>query len=140
MQDQLAMESANLNLGNNVIFTGKMIEGDLNAVYYASDIFIMPSISEPFGLVALEAGIYQNALLISKQSGVLEVLQSALNFDYHDTDKIAEYILALAEYPVLRKMLADNIFNESKNNTWDKTCQTLETIYKDLCSIWINEL
>ena len=135
MQDQLIMQSANLELGNNVIFTGKMIDGNLNAIYYASDVFIMPSISEPFGLVALEAGVYQNALLISKQSGVLEVLQSALNFDYHDTDKIAEYILALAEYPVLRKMLANNIFNESKNNTWDRTCQILENIYKDLCTI-----
>ena len=133
MQDQLIMQASTLGLGDKVIFTGKMTGKDLNAIYHASDVFIMPSVSEPFGLVALEAGAYHNALLISKQSGVLEVLQSALSFDYHDVSKMAEYILALCEYPVLRTMLAENIQNESGNSTWEKVCQIIKQVYYQVC-------
>ena len=87
-KDELMRMSAELGISQNVIFTGFIRGKQLRDIYSISDIFVMSSVSEPFGLTALEAAHHGNALVITKQSGVGEVLSSIVRYDFWDEDKL----------------------------------------------------
>ena len=99
--------SADLGISENVIFTGFIRGKQLRDIYSISDIFVMSSVSEPFGLTALEAAHHGNALVITKQSGVGEVLQSIVRYDFWDEDKLAGALVNIAESPALTHTLQD---------------------------------
>ena len=79
----------------------------------------MSSVSEPFGLTALEAAHHDNALVISKQSGVGEVLSSIFRFDYWDTDLLADQIIGLATSPAMLRAMKRNVQDEYANLSWN---------------------
>ena len=115
---ELVSLSADLGISQNVIFTGFVRGKKLRDIYSLSDIFVMSSVSEPFGLTALEAAHHGDCLILTKQPGVSEVIWSALEYDYWDEDKLAAEIVAIAEDPALRDSLKHDIQEEYLKLSW----------------------
>lgn len=131
-RNELIDLTAKYGISNNVIFTG-FIRGDkLRDIYEMSDIFIMSSVSEPFGLTALEAACHGDVLILTKQSGVSEVIRSALNYDFWDEKKLAENIVSVAADPKLRDTLKTNVEEEYKALSWEKIAKKCLLIYDEL--------
>ncbi len=128
----LLEESARLGLGDRVIFCGWQDELTIKALYNLGDIFIMPSRSEPFGLVALEAALQSTPIIASKNSGAIEVLPHSLNVEYWDTDKIAHYILSIVEYPALKKTISEFALNHVLQLDWVRSAKIMVENYKNL--------
>ncbi len=131
-RDELIALSAELGIADHVIFTGFLRGKQWRDAYYIGDMFVMSSVSEPFGLTALEAASTDNAVLLTKQSGVSEVLRSAMTFDFWDTNKLADNIVNIATNDVLRATLADNAKTEVASMTWCKAADHLINTYKTL--------
>ncbi|MDR0887365.1 MAG: glycosyltransferase family 4 protein, partial [Candidatus Nomurabacteria bacterium] len=126
--------SHDLGIQNNVIFTGFLQGADLQSLYKISDVFVMSSISEPFGLTALEAAHQGDALIITKQSGVSEILNSVFTYDYWDINKLADILVGISLSNGLLHTLQSNIQHEYHKISWDdvanKTLQIYQTIAK----------
>lgn len=122
---------AELGISQNVLFTGQFVSGAAwRDAYAVGDMFVLPSVSEPFGITPLEAIGYGTPALISKQSGVGEVVRNVLKFDYWDTEKLANQILAIAEHGALYESLRDNALEEFKNLSWHTVAQKCQGIYE----------
>jgi glycosyltransferase involved in cell wall biosynthesis len=93
--------AAGLGIGQKVLFTGFLCGDDVQKIYEMADLYVMPSVSEPFGIAPLEALNNDVPVIISKQSGVSEVLTHALKVDFWDVDEIANKIIAVLKYPPL---------------------------------------
>lgn len=132
MEQHLIWQTAGLQIDQNFIFTGFLRGDDLSQVYRAADIFVMPSVSEPFGLTALEATLHHNPVILSKQSGVSEILNHALKVDFWDTDELANKIIALLRDPILRKTLVKNARREIAKYTWHKAAEQCLRLYHNL--------
>ena len=131
-KDQLMRMSADLGISQNVIFTGFIRGKQLRDIYSISDIFVMSSVSEPFGLTALEAAHHGNALVITKQSGVGEVLQSIVRYDFWDEDKLAGALVNIAESPALTHTLQDGIRHEYTRISWDDVAAKCIQVYDEV--------
>ncbi|MBQ3431131.1 glycosyltransferase family 4 protein [Candidatus Saccharibacteria bacterium] len=131
-KSELISLAAELGISRNVIFTGFIRGKNLRDIYSFSDIFVMSSVSEPFGLTALEAAHHGDALILTKQSGVSEILKSAFKYDFWDEDKLANEILAIAASPALRKTLQTNIKNEYSKISWDDIAKQCLDVYNKL--------
>jgi glycosyltransferase involved in cell wall biosynthesis len=129
LRDELLEQAADLGIAQNIIFTGFLRGSRWRDAYAVGDMFVMPSVSEPFGITALEAAGYGNALLLSKQSGVCEVLRSILKFDYWDTQKLADYILAVAKHDVLRGQLVSDVGQEFGKVSWHDAATQCRRMY-----------
>jgi len=123
--------SAYRKIGSKFIFAGFLSKARVNELLSMSDVYFMPSISEPFGLTALEAAQHHVPSVISIQSGAAEVMKSSLKADFWDTDKFANYIYALLKYNVLSKTLADRSKNELDQLTWDHAAEKIRNIYSE---------
>jgi glycogen synthase len=129
MRNELIEKAAEYGVAHNVVFTGFLRGKQWRDAYAIGDIFVMPSVSEPFGLSALEAAGYHNAVLLSRQCGVGEVLRSTMQFDFWDVDRLANAILAIAEHHSLQDTLADGALREVSGITWDVAASKFETLY-----------
>ena len=123
--------AADLGISKNVIFTGFIRGKKLRDIYSLTDIFVMSSISEPFGLTALEAAHHGDVLILTNQSGVSEIIWSALKYDFWDRKKLADEILAVAENPALKKSLQTNIKQEYHRISWDKVAKKCLKVYNE---------
>lgn len=121
--------AADLGIAHNVIFTGFQRGKKLRDAFAIGDLFVMPSISEPFGLVAMEAIGYGTPVLISRQSGVSEVLRNCLKVDFWDTRKMADMITAVVRNDALRDELHANAYREYLSHSWDHSADRLWDIY-----------
>ncbi len=121
--------SAELGILRNVVFTGFQRGKTWRDSFSVADLFIMASVSEPFGLTPLEAINYGTPSLISYQSGVSEVLKSCLKVDYWDVDEMANKIVAVLRTPTLREALRDNADREVRQLSWAPAAEKLEKIY-----------
>lgn len=139
LRDELLMRSAELGIAQNVFFTGFVRGKAWRDAYDIGDMFVMPSVSEPFGLVALEAAGHHNAVLMSKQSGAVEVLQNVLTFDYWDTMKLADQLAAIARYEALQKTLQANVTAEYHTLSWSKAADTFLKLYHSLKPVEVYE-
>ena len=128
-RNELIALAAELGIAKNVIFTGFIRGKKLRDIYSISDIFVMSSISEPFGLTALEAAHHQDALVLTKQSGVSEIIWSALTYDFWDEKKLADEILAIANNPSLKQSLQENVKNEYHKISWQQVAKKCMKIY-----------
>lgn len=128
-KDELISLSADLGIAKNIVFTGFIRGKKLRDIYSISDIFIMSSISEPFGLTALEAAHHGDALILTKQSGVSEIIWSAMTYDFWDQEKLANEILAVANNPVLKESLQTNVKNEYKKVSWNQVAKKCLGLY-----------
>lgn len=131
-RNELIELAASLGIADNVIFTGFIRGQKLRDIYAVSDIFVMSSISEPFGLTALEAAHHGDALILTKQSGVSEVIWSALTYDFWDEEKLANEILAIANNPALRKSLQQNVSHEYNQISWNQVAKKCLRVYNSI--------
>lgn len=127
---ELIKQANDLGIGANVVFADFQRGKKLRDAFSIGDLFIMPSVSEPFGLVPLEAIGYGTPVLISKQSGVSEVLQNSLKVDFWDTKEMANKILAVFESDVLQRELLNNSTQEFNKMSWKEASNEITSIYK----------
>ena len=128
-RNKLIRLAADLGISKNVVFTGFIRGRKLRDIYTISDIFVMSSISEPFGLTALEAAYHSNALILTKQSGVSEIIWSAFKYDFWDENKLANEIYAISSSKTLEKALKENAKEEFIRISWDKIADKCLKIY-----------
>lgn len=117
-------------IGNKFHFTGFLNKEKVHKLLSIADVYCMPSVSEPFGLSALEAAQFGIPCVISKQSGVSEVLYGALTADFWDVDKMAGHIISLLQNEALRESVIRNAFNDLQNLTWDKAAEKVVNVYE----------
>jgi glycosyltransferase involved in cell wall biosynthesis len=134
-RNELIQMAADLGIADKVFFTGFVRGKHWRDAYAISDIFVMSSVSEPFGITALEAAHYNNALIITKQSGVSEVLGSIFKYDFWDVDKLADEIVNIALSPALEGSLKSNIKNEYARISWGDVADRCMNIYKNMVSM-----
>jgi glycosyltransferase involved in cell wall biosynthesis len=130
MERQMMQEAAHLGMSSRFIFTGFLRGEELNAVYRAADLYIMPSISEPFGITPLESLIHGTPVLISKQSGVSEVISHALKVDFWDIREMTNKVVAVLEHSSLHGTLRDNGRGEVEHVTWKAAAEKCATLYR----------
>lgn len=128
-RNELIELAAELGISKNVIFTGFIRGKKLRDIYSIADIFVMSSISEPFGLTALEAAHHGDALILTKQSGVSEIIWSAMTYDFWDVKKLADEIVAIAGNPSLMDTLRDDVRAEYQQISWDEVAKKCLSIY-----------
>jgi glycogen(starch) synthase len=111
--------AAQMGIGSKVLFTGFLRGRDVERVFGMADCYVMPSVSEPFGISALEAVHHDVPVIISKQSGVSEVLTHVLKVDFWDTDEMANKIVAVLRHPPLSQTLREHGPFELRRLTWE---------------------
>ena len=131
-RDELISLSAELGIAKNVIFTGFIRGKRLRDIYSISDVFVMSSVSEPFGLTALEAAHHGDALILTRQSGVSEIIWSAMTYDFWDEKKLADEILAIVENPALKNELQENVKNEYRKISWNQVAKKCLKVYNNI--------
>ena len=130
MITRCVQEAADLKLGKHVTFTGFLRGSDVAKVFSMADLYVMPSVSEPFGIAPLEALSHNVPVIISKQSGVSEVLTHALKVDFWDIDEIANKILAVLKHPPLQSTLRQHGQIELRKFSWRDSAIKLKEIYE----------
>lgn len=128
-RDELIALSAELGIADKIFFTGFVRGRQWRDAYSIADIFVMSSVSEPFGLTALEAAHHDSALIISKQSGVGEVLRSIFRYDYWDIDALADQLVGIATSPALAQELRRNIHEEYARISWRDVARQCLSLY-----------
>ena len=123
---------ARLGISDRFHFTGFLRGQEVQKMFALSDVYIMPSVSEPFGISPLEAMQSNVPSVISHQSGAAEVLKYALKVDFWDVDAMADDIYALLQYPALSKFAERNGLAEVNALKWDHAAAKLKTIYEQI--------
>lgn len=129
---RIAERAAELGLARALSFTGFLHRAEVERLLARADVFVMPSVSEPFGLVALEALAQEVPVVLSRQSGVAEVIRSVLSIDCFDVEGMADRILALLDRPDLARELALSGRRELAKLTWGKSAGALLRVYREL--------
>lgn len=132
MLNHIIRRVAKLGIADRFHFTGFLRGDDVHKMFALSDIYIMPSVSEPFGISPLEAMKSNVPVIISKQSGVAEVLDNAVKVDYWDVDAMADAIYSLIKYPKLSEVFKNRGQEEVNTLTWDPAANKLVGIYDAL--------
>ena len=122
--------AAGMGIGHKVLFTGFLRGDDVDRVYQMADLYVMPSVSEPFGLAPLEALRNDVPVLISKQSGVAEVLKHALKVDFWDIDEMANKIVAVLRHPPLQTTLREHGHFEVRKLNWSDAAEQCNEVYE----------
>lgn len=121
-----------LGIEESFRFPGFVRGPELERTFSTADVYVMPSVSEPFGIAPLEAMSYDRPVVVSKQSGVSEVLRNALKVDFWDVDKMASQIVGLLELPELRRVIVERAREEIRHIHWDAAADKLVPIYQSL--------
>ncbi len=132
LKSQAIELAAELGISKYVIFTGFLSRKELSKIYRIASLYILPSVSEPFGIAPLEALKYNTPVILSKTAGVNEVLNGALKVDFWDTRQMAEKIVAVFRYPTLYKQLIQDGKQDLIGITWDIAAKKVENIYENL--------
>lgn len=132
MYHELLFETAREGLSASVLFSGFVRDKQKDKLLNRADIFMMPSISEPFGLVALEAAQRNIPVIISKNTGVSEVMTSSLAIDFWDTDKMTEAIIRLIREPEFAQKVRTGQLKNLEGLTWDASANKVRDLYRGL--------
>jgi glycogen synthase len=127
--------AAAMGIGHKVLFTGFLRGGDVEKVFKMADLYVMPSVSEPFGIAPLEAMSHDVPVIISKQSGVSEVLQHALKVDFWDTNEMANKIVAVLKHPPLASTLRQHGSFEISRMSWSDSARRCIDVYGQAMSM-----
>ncbi len=123
---------AQLRMSSNFHFTGFLKGQDIDKVWSMSSVYVMPSVSEPFGIAPLEAIQAGVPVIISKQSGVSEVMPHAIKVDFWNTKSLGAAICSVLKYKSLHKTLAQNGVDEIQDITWTNAAKKLTKLYHEL--------
>jgi glycosyltransferase involved in cell wall biosynthesis len=124
--------AARMGIGHKVLFTGFLRGEDVDRAYQMADLYVMPSVSEPFGIAPLEAMNRNVPVLISKQSGVAEIVSHALKVDFWDINEMANKMIAVLKRPSLQKTLSRNGFHEANKFNWEDSAMKVKKIYEEV--------
>ena len=132
LMSQAVEMAAELGIGHKVLFTGFLHGEDVQKIYRMADLYVMPSVSEPFGIAPLEALDNDVPVIISKQSGVSEVLKHALKVDFWDIDEIANKVIAVLKHAPLKITLQNHGSFEARKLRWKDSAEKCVKIYEEL--------
>jgi glycogen(starch) synthase len=132
MERETIRQVAAMGLADKFIFAGFLRGENVKRAYQMADLYVMPSVSEPFGLTPLESMINGTPVLISKQSGVSEVIDNCLKTDFWDINDMANKIVSVLRYNELQKCLKSNGTEEVKKFSWEKPARRCVEIYEEL--------
>lgn len=132
MEHQIMQQAAALGIADKIIYAGFARGEELESLYRAADIFVMPSVSEPFGLTSLESIANGTPVLMSKQSGVSEVVSHALKTNFWDVYEMSNQLITLLQNDSLAKTLSKHGLEEVKHINWDKAAEKCINFYKYL--------
>ncbi|PKN75689.1 MAG: 4-alpha-glucanotransferase [Candidatus Cloacimonetes bacterium HGW-Cloacimonetes-2] len=139
MARRLLRRSAELRLRNKFLFSGFLNRKQVERILRASDIYVLPSVSEPFGIAPLEAMAYGITAIISKQSGVAEVVNHAFKVDYWDVDLMADTINHLIEHPELCRKMGLDGKNEVNRIQWNEAAEKIRPLYSQVLAQYLKE-
>jgi glycosyltransferase involved in cell wall biosynthesis len=125
-------QAVKLGISNRVIFTDRLTDEEMKHMYGIASVYVMPSVSEPFGIAALEAISAGTPTIASKTAGVCETFHNCLKVDFWDSDEIANKIIALLRYESLNNALTENGRKEIELFTWDNVAEKTLDIYNGL--------
>lgn len=129
MEGEMIHMAAQLGIADKVLFTGWVTGPDIDKLYSMADLYVMPSVSEPFGITPLEAMRNNTPCLISKQSGVSEVVHHVMKVDFWDVDEMTEKMLAVINYAPLHTALVENGNIEVHTFNWDEPAAKCVQVY-----------
>lgn len=132
LMEHVVRRVAQLGISDRFHFTGFLRGDDVNRMFAMSDVYVMPSVSEPFGISPLEAMRANVPVIISRQSGVAEVLDYAVKVDYWDVDAMADAIYGLVAYPALSRMFAEKGREEVTGLKWDRAAAEVKKVYESV--------
>jgi glycogen synthase len=134
MLPKMIRRVAKLGIANKFHFTGFLKGDDVDKMFGMSDVYVMPSVSEPFGISPLEAMRSNVPVIISKQSGVAEVLKHAIKVDFWDIDAMADAIYGLLHYESLPSIFKKHGKDEVDNIKWDQAGLKVKEVYQKFLS------
>ena len=132
MAPGLMQRAAELGIADKVLFTGFLRGDDIHKAYRMADLYVMPSVSEPFGITPLESLKNGTPVLISNQSGVSEVLSNCLKTDFWDVDEMTNKIVSVLKYNDLHWTLAENGKRDVSAINWDSSAEKCMVVYNQL--------
>ncbi len=132
MMNAMIARTAELGISDRFHFTGFLDENNVHHLFELTDVFVMPSVSEPFGIVPLEAMQSKVPVIISNQSGVSEIIKNAIKVDFWDTYAMADAIHGLLNYQALSKHFKAEGKTEVDNLKWINSAQKVSNIYKSV--------
>jgi glycosyltransferase involved in cell wall biosynthesis len=132
MMKKMVRRVAKLGMGTHFHFTGFLKGDEVQQMFALSDVYVMPSVSEPFGISPLEAMRSNIPVIISKQSGVSEVLKYAIKVDFWDVDAMADLMYGLVTYPSLSKFFVRNGQEEVNSLKWENAAIQIKKIYNQV--------
>ncbi len=121
-----------MGLQNDILCAGFLTGDSLDRALYSSNVYVMPSVSEPFGLSALEAVEYGVPVVMSKTSGAAEVLHNSFQAEFWDVDKMANEVIALLKYPEVGELMVEQARKEIKYLTWHEQAKKIKEIYDNI--------
>jgi len=124
--------AAEMGIGHKVLFTGFLRGEDVDRAFRMADLYVMPSVSEPFGIAPLEALCNDVPVIISKQSGVSEVLSHVLKVDFWDVNEMANKIIAVLRHPPLHSTLREHGSFEVRKLSWHDSAQRCVNVYRSV--------
>lgn len=130
LMNHVVRHVAQLGIADRFHFTGFLKGGEVQRMFRLSDVYVMPSVSEPFGISPLEAMRSGVPVIISRQSGVAEVLDYAIKVNYWDVDALADAIYGLLTYPALGRMFASKGLEEVTGLKWTNAAAKIKTVYE----------
>lgn len=132
MLEKMIRRVAQLKMGSKFHFTGFLRGANVDRMLSMSDVFVMPSVSEPFGIVPLEAMRSNVPVVISRQSGVAEILKHALKVDFWDVNAMADAIYGLLNYKGLPEMFIRYGKDEVDSLKWENAALKVKEIYQEV--------
>ncbi|KYK28597.1 hypothetical protein AYK20_07025 [Thermoplasmatales archaeon SG8-52-1] len=129
MLPKLITQALDLGISDKVIFTGRLSEEEVKHIYGISSVYVMPSVSEPFGITALEAISAGTPTIASKTAGFSEAFNNCLRVDFWDTDEMANKIISLIRYKPLHSTLSKEGKREIDLFTWDRVADRTIDVY-----------
>lgn len=132
LMEKMIRRVAKLKISSNFHFTGFLKGENVDRMFAMSDVYVMPSVSEPFGISPLEAMRSNVPVVISKQSGVAEVLDHVMKVDFWDVDAMADAIYGLLHYKSMHSMFIEHGTEEVNNLKWESAALKVADIYKSL--------
>lgn len=132
MEYRMIDRAAELGIANKMLFTGFLRGKDIDKAYAMADLYVMPSVSEPFGITPLEAMRNNTPVLVSKQSGVSEVISHALKCDFWDINQMANKMISVLRYPSLHGEIQKNGSAEVRKFSWNKVAQQCKQQYQQV--------
>jgi len=135
MKSYIVEKAAEMGIADKFLFTGFISDEDVKKIYKIADVYVMPSVSEPFGITALEAIKSGVPVIVSKNSGVTELVRHCLKADFWDVNEMSDKILALLKHDILHSHLKEMGMEEVNKISWDASADKCIGIYNSLVGL-----